>query len=87
MGFGCLKNLQNTARLRIIPVLTKNHPAWRGFHAGRRGLGTKLRELTGNSTAAENVLRHSGAVVTQHHYEKALPAEALKGMQQLEAKV
>jgi len=81
------KNLQNTARLRIIPVLDKAKLPWRGFHAGRRGLGTKLRELTGNSTAAKNVLRHSGEVVTQQHYEKALPEEALKGMKLLEAKV
>jgi len=81
------KSLQNTARLRIIPVLTKAKLPWRGFHAGRRGLGTKLRELTGNSTAAKNVLRHSGEVVTQQHYEKALPEEALKGMRLLEAKV
>jgi integrase len=80
------KNLQNTARLRIIPVLTKANLPWRGFHAGRRGLGTKLRELTGNSTAAKNVLRHSGEVVTQQHYEKALPEEAVRGMRFLEAK-
>lgn len=80
------KNLQNTARLRIIPVLDKAKLPWRGFHAGRRGLGTKLRELTGNSTAAKNVLRHSGEAVTQKHYEARLPEEALRGMKLLEAK-
>jgi integrase len=81
------KSLQNTARLRIIPTITKAKLPWRGFHAGRRGLGTKLRELTGNSTAAKNVLRHSGEEVTQQHYEARLPEVALAGMRLLEAKV
>lgn len=81
------KDLQNTARLRVIPVLTKAKLPWRGFHAGRRGLGTKLRELTGNSTAGKNVLRHNSEEVTQNHYEARLPEEALKGMKLLEAKV
>ena len=37
--------------------LKKAKLPWRGFHTERRGLGTKLRELTGDSTAAKNVLR------------------------------
>jgi len=34
--------------LRIIPVLEKNKLEWKGFHAGRRGLGTIMKEITGN---------------------------------------
>jgi integrase len=86
-GWLFVKTLENTARLRIMPTLEKAGCTWRGFHAGRRGLGTKLRELTGNSTAGKNMLRHSGEVVTQKHYEKALPEEALRGMKLLEAEV
>jgi hypothetical protein len=80
------KSLQNTARLRIVPVLTKEKLPWRGFPAGRWGPGTKGRELTGNSSEAKNVLRHGGEVATQKYYAAALPTEALKGMKMLEAK-
>jgi integrase len=67
----------------IRPVLGKR---WKGYHAGRRGLGTELRALTGDSTAAQNMLGHTTQRITEQHYEHALPEEALRGMKQLEAK-
>lgn len=79
------RSLRHLARMRIVPTLEKAGLKWKGYHAGRRGLGTTLRALTGNSTAAKNILGHSGEVVTQQHYEDRLPAEALKGMKLLEA--
>jgi len=80
------RNLVTVARKTIRPVLAKNKLEWKGFHAGRRGLGTTLRELTGNSTAARDVLGHEDETLTKDHYEGKLPEEALKGMRLLEQK-
>ena len=81
------KNLQNTARLRIIPVLEKSKLAWKGFHAGRRGLGTIMKQLTGSSTAGRDLLGHTDEVVTQEHYEAFLLQSVLAPLKMLEAKV
>ena len=70
----------------IKPTLSKAELEWKGYHAGRRGLGTELRKLTGNSNAGRDMLGHSNAQVTEAHYEAAMPEEVLKGMGLLEAK-
>jgi integrase len=75
------------ARFIIQPALKRAGVPWKGFHAGRRGLGTALRKLTGNSNAGRDVLGHSTDQVTQEHYEARMPEEALKGMRLLEAQV
>jgi len=80
------RNLVTIARKTIRPVLEKNKLEWKGFHAGRRGLGTTLRSLTGNSTAARDVLGYEDETLTKDHYGGKLPEEALKGMRLLEAK-
>ena len=80
------RNLMTTARKTIMPVLEKNKLEWKGFHAGRRGLGTELRKLTGNSTAGRDVLGHEDETVTKEHYEGKLPDVALAALKQLEAK-
>lgn len=84
---GNAMNLGKYAGEVIKPVLRKAGIEWKGFHAGRRGLGTTLRSLTGNSTAARDVLGHSTTRVTECSYEHRLPEDALRGMKQLEAKV
>jgi integrase len=72
---------------RIIrPALKKAGCEWRGFHAGRRGLGTELRSITGNSTAGRDVLGHTTTRITEEHYEHTLPEDALRGMRLLERK-
>ena len=71
----------------IIPTLVKNKLEWKGFHAGRRGLGTILKQLTGNSTAGRDVLGHTDEVVTREHYEKALLQSVVAPLKLLEAKV
>ena len=35
------------AKTTIKPALRKAGLEWKGFHAGRRGLGTELRSITG----------------------------------------
>lgn len=71
----------------IRPTLEKAGLPWKGLHAGRRGLGTTLRSLTGNSNAGRDMLGHSNAQVTEAHYEAAMPEEVLRGMRLLEGKV
>jgi integrase len=72
---------------RIKPVLAGAGLPWKGYHAGRRGLGTALRTLTGNSNAGRDMLGHSNAQVTEAHYEAAMPDEVLRGVRLLEGKV
>ena len=79
-------NLKDTACRVIRPALDKVKLKWKGYHSGRRGLGTTLRVLTGNSNAGRDMLGHSNAQVTEAHYEAAMPDEVLKGMKLLEAK-
>jgi integrase len=74
------------ATTTIKPALLKAGLIWKGYHAGRRGLGSELRSLTGDSTAGRDVLGHATTQVTEQHYEARLPETALKGMKLLEAK-
>jgi integrase len=80
-------NMDMFANKVIKPALRKAKVEWKGFHAGRRGVGTKLRSLTGNSTAGRDVFGHSTTRVTEEHYEHRLPEDALRGMRLLEAEV
>jgi integrase len=85
-GFVFANNLTTLSRTTIRPALDKAKLKWRGYHAGRRGLGTALRTLTGNSNAGRDMLGHSNAQVTEAHYEAPMPDEVLRGMKLLEAK-
>ncbi|MCU1302919.1 MAG: phage integrase [Candidatus Sulfotelmatobacter sp.] len=80
------RSLITHARKTIQPTLTKAKLEWKGFHAGRRGLGTALRQITGNSTAGRDVLGHEDEAITKEHYEGQLPEVALMGLKMLEAK-
>ena len=70
----------------IRPALANAKLEWKAFHAGRRGLGTVLRQITGNSTAGRDVLGHEDERLTKDHYEGKLPEVALGAMKLLEAK-
>jgi integrase len=83
---GTSQDLDALAYKIIVPALTKEQIEWKGFHAGRRGLGTVLKKITGNSTAGRDVLGHEDEGVTKDHYEGALPEVALMGLKMLEAK-
>jgi len=80
-------DINHFVRKIIEPTLVKNNIEWRGLHSCRRGLGTTLRALTGNSNAGKDVLGHTTTAITEKHYEHALPAEALAGMKLLEQRV
>jgi integrase len=78
-------NLTTLTKGTIRPTLERAGVTWKGFHAGRRGLGTTLRVLTGNSNAGRDMLGHSTSQVTEAHYDAAMPEEVMKGMKLLEA--
>jgi len=80
------RGMMTIARKTIMPTLKDAGLPWKGYHAGRRGLGTELRNITGNSTAGRDVLGHEDEAVTKDHYEGALPEGALSAMKLLEAK-
>ena len=79
-------SLKDTATHVIRPILREAKLEWKGFQAGRRGLGTVLRALTGNSTAGRDVLGHEDEGVTKTHYEGRLPEGAMGALKLLEAK-
>jgi integrase len=83
---GTSQDLDALAARIIKPALIKEKLEWKGFHAGRRGLGTVLRQITGNSTAGRDVLGHEDEGLTKDHYEGRLPEVALMGLKMLEAK-
>ncbi len=80
-------NLDLLAVNIIRPAMQKAGVPWKGYHAGRRGLGAKLKALTGNSAAGKDMLGHFDERVTQEHYERPLPETALHGAKLLEAEV
>lgn len=82
-----VRDLGQFADLTIRPLLRAAGVPWKGFHGGRRGLGTALRALTGNSNAGKGVLGHVSTMTTEQHYEGLMPEEAVKGMKLLEEKV
>jgi integrase len=85
-GRGAL-NMDQFAREVIRPALKKAKVPWKGYHAGRRGLGTELRALTGDSTAGRDVLGHATTQVTEVHYEHRLPETTMRALKLLEAKI
>jgi integrase len=66
---GTAQNMDQLAREVIIPCLKKAEIPWRGYHAGRRGLGDALKQLTGSSDAGRDVLGQATSDVTRDHYE------------------
>jgi integrase len=84
---GTAVSLDGVAGRIIRPALKAAEVPWKGYHACRRGLGTALRGLTGNSNAGRDVLGHSDERITQDHYEHALPEAVVRGMKLLEEKV
>jgi integrase len=80
-------NLDLLAVSVIRPTFAKAGVPWKGYHAGRRGLGAKLKALTGNSAAGRDMLGHFDERVTQEHYERPLPETSAHGARLLEAQV
>lgn len=60
-------------------------PAWRGWHAFRRGLATNLHDLGVDDKTIQAILRHSDVRVTQDSYIKTLPEQTVNAMDRIES--
>lgn len=59
---------------------------WHGFHALRRGLGTRLFANKVPIETVSAILRHGSVHVTRAHYVKTLPESVVAAMQELPQK-
>ena len=55
-------------------------PEWRGWHAGRRGLGTNLYRLGVSDITIQRILRHSNVGITQQYYIKPIADDVRSAM-------
>jgi integrase len=62
-----------------------SRPRWRGWHAFRRGLATRLHDMGKDDHTIKMILRHSSVQVTQQSYIKGLPQQARDAMADLDA--
>ena len=59
-------------------------PAWRGWHAARRGLGSNLYRLGVPDKVIQAILRHSNVNVTLAYYVKSASSDVLAAMGRFE---
>lgn len=71
-------NLDNLSR-REIPGYING--AWFGWHAFRRGLGTRLNEAKVPDKSIQMILRHADVSTTQAYYIKPTTESAKRGLQ------
>jgi hypothetical protein len=71
-------SFDSMAQRLIIPKLT-NGLRGKGCHAGRRGCGTILTELTDDALAARDILGHSTSKITEQHYIAPIPGGRQEG--------
>jgi integrase len=74
-------NLDNMSR-RDIP--DKINGAWYGWHAFRRGLGTRLNEAGINDKTIQTILRHGNISTTQAYYIKPDQKQTSAGLKKLD---
>jgi len=73
-------NLDNLSR-RDIPMHING--AWFGWHAFRRGLGTRLNEAGVDDKTIQSILRHADVSTTQAYYIKPDHARGQRGLRKL----
>ena len=73
-------DLNNISR-RVIPVHMSG--AWHGWHAFRRGLGTRLNDLGVDAKTIQTILRHANVSTTQAYYILPDKTRAEAGMAKL----
>ena len=81
---GDLNNLLNRT---ILPILKRNHIAWHGWHAFRRGLATNLHRLRVDDKTIQGILRHANIATTQNVYIKGVSEDVREGMDKLEQRI
>jgi integrase len=76
-------NLDNLSRRDISPLLKDDtgKTAWAGWHAFRRGFGTRLYYMGTDAKTIQTILRHANISTTMAHYIIPDPAEAATAME------
>jgi integrase len=73
-------DMDNLSR-REIPQFING--AWRGWHAFRRGLGTRLSDMGMSLTNIQSILRHASISTTTAHYVFPNPDKTKAGLRKL----
>jgi len=68
-------NVESFCRNTLIPLFKIAGLEWKALYSARRGIGTTLRDLSGNLGFSQQVLRHKAMATTDNHY--ALPSQGL----------
>jgi integrase len=64
--------------------LDENIPKWRGWHAGRRGLGSNLYRLGVSEIVIQRILRHANVSTTTGYYIKTAAGDVRSAMEKFE---
>lgn len=78
-------NLDNLCARVMRPALAKAGITWHGWHAGRRGIATILKDLGADDLTVQQILRHSDVGVTRKSYIKRLDQSVSEAMQQYDS--
>jgi integrase len=73
-------NMENLPRRDIVPFI---NGAWFGWHAFRRGLGTRLNDMGMSAVDIQNILRHANVGTTLAYYTFPNPEKAKAGLKKL----
>lgn len=73
-------NMANLARRDILQYV---NGGWRGWHAYRRGLGTRLSDMGMSATNIQSILRHANIATTLGYYVFPNADKAKAGLKQL----
>jgi integrase len=79
-------DLASLGSKQIKTALEGSGVVWHGFHALRRGLGTRLFANKVPIETVSAILRHGSVHVTRAHYVKTLPESVVNAMQSLPQK-
>jgi integrase len=75
-------DLDNLSRREIPPHIKGN---WRGFHAFRRGIATRLEEFAASPKITQLILRHADIKVGQAHYNRPEQKQVELHLKKIEA--
>jgi len=83
----CGQTEDNHARTTHDYKRDDTRPAWHGWHAFRRGLGTNLKRLGVDLKTIQEILRHAHIATTADIYVKEVSEQAVEAMKRLEKHV
>jgi integrase len=80
----CHKNEDEHGKANHKYERDANIPAWHGWHAARRGLGSNLYRLGVPDMVIQRILRHANVSTTSTYYIKTADGDVQSAMTKLE---